>query len=65
MLLIKLSSIKKEENVTTYSNHLTNKNIKNIQFHQFFIYCTHNKDEMKGSPKIKVKTKGTSYESEI
>ena len=53
MLLIKLSSIKNEENVITYSNHLIKKNIKYTQFKQFFIYCTHN--EIKGSPKISVK----------
>ena len=64
MLLIKLSSIKNEENVITYSNHLIKKNIKYTQFKQFFIYCTHN--EIKGSPKISVKVwKGSMFEAEI
>ena len=47
MLLIKLSTTKNEENATTYSIHLIKKNIKYTQFNQFFIYCTHNKNERK------------------
>ena len=39
--------------------------MKYIQFNQFFIYCTHNKNEIKGSSKMRVKAKGTSYETEI
>ena len=50
MLLIKLSSIKNEKNISTYSNHLIKKNIKYIQFNQIFIYCTHNKNEIKEYP---------------
>ena len=65
MLLRKLSSIENEENVTTYSNHLIKETIKYIQFNQLFIYRTHNKNEIKGSPKIRVKAKRTSYETEI
>ena len=57
--------MKNEKNVTTYSNHLIKKNIKYMQFNQFFIYCTYNKNEIKGSPKIRVKAKRTSYETEI
>ena len=47
MLLIKLSTTKNEENARTYSIHLIKKNIKYTQFNQFFIYCTHNKNERK------------------
>ena len=43
---------------------LIRENIKYIQFKQIF-NCTHNKNEIKESPKIKLKTKGTSYETEI
>ena len=39
--------------------------MKYIQFNQFFICYTHNKNEIKGSPKIRVNVKGTSYETEI
>ena len=39
--------------------------MKYIQFNQFFIYYTHNKNEIKRSPKIRVNVKGTSYETEI
>ena len=38
---------------------LIKKNIKYIQFDQFLNYCTHNKIEIKVSPKIRLKTKGT------
>ena len=65
MLLIKLSTTKNEENATTYSIHLIKKNIKYTQFNQFFIYCTHNKNEIKGSLKIRVKAKGSMFEAEI
>ena len=60
MLLIKLSSIKNEKNVSINSNHLIMKNVTHIQFNQFFIYCTHNKSEIKESPKLRVKAKGTT-----
>ena len=59
MFLIKLASIKNEKNVTNYSNQLSH-----IQFNQFFIYYTHNKNEIRESPETKVKAKGTSYETE-
>ena len=36
-----------------------------MQFNQIFIYCTHNNDGIKGTPKTTVKTKGTSSETEI
>ena len=39
--------------------------MKYIKFNQFFIYYTHNKNKIKGSPKIRVNVKGTSYETEI
>ena len=32
---------------------------KNTKFNQFLNYCTHNKNEIKGSPKIRMKAKGT------
>ena len=36
-----------------------------MQFNQIFIYCTHNNDGIKGTPKTTVKTKGTSSETEM
>ena len=33
---------------------------KNTKFKQFLNYCTHYKNEIKGSPKIRMKAKGTS-----
>ena len=36
-----------------------------MQFNQFFNYCTHNKNEIKGSPKTRVKAKKTSCKTEI
>ena len=33
---------------------------KNTKFNQFLNYCTHNKNEIKGYPKIRMKAKGTS-----
>ena len=41
------------------------KKMKYIQFNQFFIYYTHNKNKIKRCPKIRVNIKGTSYETEI
>ena len=35
---------------------LDKESIKYMQFNQFFIDCAHNKNEIKGSPKIRVKT---------
>ena len=36
-----------------------------MQFNQFFLYCTHNKNKIKESLKIRVKAKGTSYKTGI
>ena len=44
---------------------LIKKNIKYMQFNQFFLYCTHNNNEIKSSPKIRMKVEETSYETEI
>ena len=44
---------------------LIKKNIKYTQFNQFFLYCTHNNNEIKSSPKTRMKVEGTSYETEI
>ena len=55
---VNLLSIKNEE-------FKPKKNVKCIQFNQFFIHCTHNKNEINGSPKIRVKAKRTTYETEI
>ena len=44
---------------------LIKKNMKYIQFNQFFIYHTHNKNEIRESPKIKVKMKENKNEKEI
>ena len=48
------NQLKIEENITTYSK----------QFNQFYIYCNHNKNEIKESPKIRVKVEGSCYETE-
>ena len=34
-------------------------NIRYIRFSHFFNYCTDNKNEIKGFPKIRVKARGT------
>ena len=33
---------------------------KIIKFRQFLNYCTHNNNEIKGSPKTRMKARGTS-----
>ena len=40
-------------------------NIKYMQSNQFFNYFTNNNNEINGSPKIRVKAKGTTYKNEI
>ena len=44
---------------------LIKKNIKYMQSNQFFNYLTNNNNEINGSPKIRVKAKGTTYKNEI
>ena len=41
------------------------KTLKSIQFKQLFAYCTHNKNEIKGSLKIRAEAKRTSHEIDI
>ena len=36
-----------------------------MQSNQFFNYFTNNNNEINGSPKIRVKAKGTTYKNEI
>ena len=40
---------------------LRKENIKYIKFNQFFNYWTHNKKDIKESPKLRVKAKATSW----
>ena len=59
MLLIKLTSLWNKENITTFFTPLlTKKNIKYSKFNQALNYCTHSKNEIKMSFKIKMKAKG-------
>ena len=59
------STIKNNENMAAYSNHQIMKSNKYMEFNQFFVFYTHNKNEIKRFPKIRVEAKETSYETEI
>ena len=65
MLLIKLSSIENEENITTYIQNFNKKILNIYNSTSSFNCCTHNANEIKRTPKIWVKTKRTSCENEI
>ena len=56
---------KKERKGNKLFRPLIKENIKYIQFNQFFKYYTRNMNKIKESPKIRAKTKGNSYETEI
>ena len=40
-----------------FSRDINKGKYKNTKFNQFLNYCTHNKNEIKGSPKIRMKAK--------
>ena len=50
----------KQRNFKKFFKPLIKRNIKYLKFNQFLNYCTHNKNEIKGSPKLREKVKRTS-----
>ena len=50
----------KQRNFNKFFKPLIKRNIKYLKFNQFLNYCTHNKNEIKGSPKLREKVKRTS-----